>query len=108
MSNAVFTTEGHPLSLPLGLQVEAPAIRRALRRGEDQRCPAYAPANLNGLLVGIEQRTDWEYARGLIYGSTLEKGVAEEERRYWAHYGTCRAPQVPQHVGIDIQFGTRR
>lgn len=103
LSNAVFTTEGHSLSLPHNHQISPSPIRRALRRGEDQRCPAYSPTSLNGLKVGIEQRDDYDYARYLIYGPTLDEDTAEE-KMYRDLNGRCSVPRVPKNVSPPHMF----
>jgi len=102
LSNSVFTTEGHSLSLPYRLLAEPSPIRRELHRGEQQFCPAYLPPTLNGLRVGIEQRDDWEYGRTLIYGDDLNNDVAKEERKYWSADGYCAVPSAPKFVSQSI------
>jgi len=96
LSNAVFTTEGHSLSLPHHLQLHPSPIRRELHRGEQQFCSAYRPPTLNGLRVGIEQREDWEYGRSLIYDNDLTG--ANEERKFWSPGGYCAVPHAPKFV----------
>jgi mannosidase alpha-like ER degradation enhancer 1 len=101
LSNSVFTTEGHSLSLPHGLLAQPSPIRRELHRGEQQFCPIYRPPHLNGLRVGIEQRDDWEYGRTLIYGDDLNDDVAKEEREFWSPDGYCAIPNVPKFVSAS-------
>jgi mannosidase alpha-like ER degradation enhancer 1 len=101
LANLVFTTEGHSLSLPHALQSPPSPIRRELHRGEQQFCPAYRPPRLNGLRVGIEQRQDWEYARSLIYGDTLDADVYKQEGQFWSSSGTCSIPVAPKFVSLS-------
>jgi mannosidase alpha-like ER degradation enhancer 1 len=102
LSNAVFTTEGHSLSLPHSLLAQPSPIRRELHRGEQQFCPAYRPPHLNGLRGGIEQRDDWEYCRTLIYGDDLNGEVGKEERKFWSPDGYCAIPNVPKFVSTSL------
>lgn len=107
LSNAVFTTEGHSLSLPHSLLAQPSPIRRELHRGEQQFCPVYRHPTLNGLRVGIEQRDDWEYGRALIFGEDLYDDVAVEERNYWSPDGYCAIPNVPKFVSPDLLLATK-
>lgn len=102
LDNRVFSTEGHPLSLPVSLQHAPPKARRALHRGEDLQCPAYRPPHLNGLVVGIEQRRDYEYARSLVYGSGEVGAEADIESRTWSESGYCEVPSTPKFVSINM------
>lgn len=99
LTNRVFTTEGHLLSLPFDKLRPPSKIRKAMHRGENLYCPKYEPPTLNGLTVGIEQRTDYEYARSLVFGWGVEGRAGEDKSRvHWSESGFCAVPQVPQHV----------
>lgn len=98
VSNTVFTTEGHPLTLPLALQTAPSLVRKALHAGEVLQCPAYSAPTLGGLTVGIEGRGDYEYARQLVDLSVDEGQVADAEGRFWGSGGSCVAPTSLSHV----------
>ena len=102
LSNKVFTTEGHPLSLAHKFQRRPPSTRKTLHRGENLQCPVYKPPNLNGLIVGIEQRRDYEYARSLVFGFKGHGVLAERGNVHWRSYGYCEVPNVPRHVSLDL------
>ena len=93
ISNKVFTTEGHLLSLPHRLLKPPPAVRRALHRGENQQCPAYLPPTLNGIVAGIEQRADYDYARSLVFGPS-GANLSVDPNAPLA--GMCVAPSPPR------------
>jgi mannosidase alpha-like ER degradation enhancer 1 len=105
LGNTVFSTEGHPLSLSVGLQKPIPKARRALHRGEFLQCPAYRPPRRNGLIVGIEQRSDYDYARSLVYGPELDGTYREGEEQLWDGSGTCEMPSVPRFVSYSFVDG---
>lgn len=107
LSNQVFTTEGHPLSMPVSMQKSPSAARRVLHRGEDLQCPMYRPPTLGGLVVGIEQRRDYEYARSLVYGPGVDGRVEEHGRVHWSEHGFCEVPSVPRFVSFYIWLLTR-
>ena len=102
LSNLVYNTEGHPLSLPFTLLQPPPYPRRALHRGENAFCPIYEPEKLGGgLTVGIERRSDYEYARQLVFGPGVDGRAAEtQESIGWWEGGFCAMPVVPRHVGV--------
>ncbi|RXK37277.1 hypothetical protein M231_05419 [Tremella mesenterica] len=97
LTNSVFTTEGHTLSLPHG-QLRTPSfVRRAMHRGENQQCPVYRNPELGGLVVGIERRADYDYARSVVYGPGLEGVWAENESGVkWWEGGFCVIPKAPK------------
>lgn len=64
----VFSTEGHPLSMPQDLKQHPSPQARLNRRAENLVCPVYEPATLGGLPVGIEGRADFDYAQWLVFG----------------------------------------
>ena len=101
-SNLVYNTEGHPLSLPYSLLRPPPPPRRALHRGENAFCPIYEPEKLGGgLIVGIERRADYEYARQLVFGPGVDGRAVESQKPVcWWEGGFCAVPVVPRHVGI--------
>ncbi|ORY31990.1 glycoside hydrolase [Naematelia encephala] len=103
LSNRVFSTEGHPLFLPYNLTKPSSAIRRELHRGENLVCPVYEPPVLGGgLVVGIERRPDYEYARHLVFGSGVDGRAAEDQHRtQWWEGGFCPIPSVPK-FSVDI------
>lgn len=106
MSNRVFTTEGHALSLPANLLRPSSQIRRQMRRGENLFCPAYVPPTLGGLVVGIERRADYEYARSLVFGPGVEGRVEEDKDRVkWREGGYSLIPEVPKFVGSHLCVG---
>lgn len=74
-----------------------------MHRGENLQCPAYFPPTLGGLVVGIERRKDYEYARGLGFGPG-EEGVMieDEERVQWWEGGYCEKPVMPNYVGFSL------
>lgn len=72
-----------------------------LRRGENVQCPTYRPPTLGGLVVGIEQRQDYEYARSLVYGPGVDGRAEEQGQVHWSEYGFCAVPSVPRYVCLD-------
>lgn len=99
LSNDVFSTEGQKLSLPSDLQVPASPVHRALRQGENQLCPAYDPPTVGGgLVVGIEGRSDYDYAASLVFGPGGQ-GIGQETAGSTEFLGMCVVPQVPRYVG---------
>ena len=80
------------------MQTPPSLVRKALHAGEVLRCPAYKPATLGGLVVGIEGREDYEYARQLVDLSVDEGQVADGEGRFWGSGGRCAAPTAQSHV----------
>lgn len=96
ISNTVFTTEGHPLWLrPTGTPQSA--SWHASHRREDLYCPVYEPQKLGGIPVGIEQRSDYDYARAVVFGPGPEGLRAEPSLHAWGD-GTCLAsPEVARH-----------
>jgi len=72
--------------------------RRVLHRGENVQCPVYKPPTLNGIVVGIEQRRDYEYARSLVFGPGVEGRAEENGRVHWSESGFCEIPTVPRFV----------
>ncbi|WVQ93882.1 hypothetical protein IAU59_000960 [Kwoniella sp. CBS 9459] len=101
-ANKVFTTEGHPLRIPPRLLRAPSPTRRILRNGENPTCPVYIPFMAGGLredegiVVGIEGRAEYEYARGLIYGWGSEGLEVEDPRRMWWDGGVCYIPSAPK------------
>ncbi|WVF66261.1 hypothetical protein IAT40_001001 [Kwoniella sp. CBS 6097] len=101
-ANKVFTTEGHPLRIPPKLLHAPSPTRRTLRRGENPTCPVYRPKTVGGLIddegivVGIEGRAEYEYARGLIYGWGDDGLEVEDSRRMWWDGGMCQVPSTPK------------
>lgn len=62
-------------------------------------CPAYRPPTLNGLVVGIERRADYEHARSLVFGlGTAGTVIEDKERVMWWEGGFCEVPRVSRHV----------
>ena len=50
-------------------------------------------------MVGIERRSDYEYARQLVFGAGVDGRVAEDQKRVsWWESGFCSVPTVPRHV----------
>lgn len=99
LSNTVFTTEAHPLSLPRNpARIPPSAAWRASHRREDLYCPVYVPPSINGIIVGIEGREDYDYARSLVLGATAAALAAETDLDAWG-YGICaRKPTTPRHT----------
>ncbi|WVQ80984.1 hypothetical protein IAT38_003091 [Cryptococcus sp. DSM 104549] len=114
-SNKVYTTEGHPLYLPTSLLNRPSTTRRALHKGEHLTCPVYKPrrvggrprsshagtaadweAEEEGIVVGVEGRDEYEYARGLVYGWTALGLKAEDPKRMWWDGGVCSLPVAPK------------
>jgi mannosidase alpha-like ER degradation enhancer 1 len=100
-SNKVFTTEGHVLSLPhTHLQAPTSTATGTPKRG-GYTCPVYTPPTLGGLVVGIERRADYEYARSLVFGKGVDGRVIEDKARvHWYEGGYCEIPVVPRFVGL--------
>ena len=97
VSNTVFTTEGHPLSLPANTAPQS-ASWRASHNREDLYCPVYVPPTIGGIPVGIEGRADYDYARALVFGPSAAGLAAERDLHAWGD-GTCDArPAVPRHT----------
>ncbi|WWD22230.1 hypothetical protein CI109_106721 [Kwoniella shandongensis] len=104
-SNKVFTTEGHPLYMPTDRLRPPSPPRRAMRKGENPTCPIYVPtlapvsvAGDAGIVVGIEGRAEYEYARGIVFGWG-EDGLEVEEdgkNRMWWDGGVCPIPSSPK------------
>ncbi|OCF41757.1 hypothetical protein I317_04461 [Kwoniella heveanensis CBS 569] len=101
-ANKVFTTEGHSLRVP-PKHLRTPSLtRRTLRRGEHPTCPVYKPVMVGGLtedegiVVGIEGRAEYEYARSLIYGWGSEGLEAEDPSKMWWNGGVCHIPSAPK------------
>ena len=88
------------MSLPLSLQRRPPSTRKVLHRGENLQCQKYQPPRVGGLVVGIEQRHDYEYARSLVYGPGYEGVEAERGDVFWSESGFCEAPNVPRFVSL--------
>nr|XP_018266555.1 uncharacterized protein I303_00530 [Kwoniella dejecticola CBS 10117]OBR88713.1 hypothetical protein I303_00530 [Kwoniella dejecticola CBS 10117] len=101
-SNTVFTTEGHPLRMPPSLLKQPSSTRRALRKGENPTCPLYRPNTVGGssgspgIIVGIEGRGDYDYARSLVYGLDDSGAQVEDRRRIWYDGGVCKIPIEPK------------
>ena len=102
----MFNTEGHPLSLPHALVDKPSPQRRAMHRGEDLFCPAYEPTRVgggksygpgwemyDGIVVGIEGRGDYDYARSLVFGPD----AVPSDPVVWDG-GVCKIGKVPQFV----------
>ncbi len=100
LTNRVFNTEGHPLSLPIAHLRSPPPARRSLHRNENAFCPVYGPAKLGGgLVVGIEKRPDYEYARQLVFGPGEDGRVIEDQDSIgWWEGGFCPIPSVPRYA----------
>lgn len=102
LTNQVYTTEGHPLSLSTrSLKPPSPS-RRQLHKGENLQCPRYHPPTVGGgLVVGIERRADYEYARRIVYGPSVAGVLAEDKQRVqWWEGGHCSIPEVPKYVRV--------
>jgi mannosidase alpha-like ER degradation enhancer 1 len=70
-----------------------------MHRGENLWCPIYEPPTLGGLVVGIERRADYEYARSLVFGWGVEGRVIEDMQRVrWWEGGYCPWPSAPKFV----------
>ncbi|WVW81609.1 hypothetical protein I302_103604 [Kwoniella bestiolae CBS 10118] len=101
-SNTVFTTEGHPLRMPKDLLKAPSTPRRAMRKGENPTCPVYRFVTVGstipsqGIIVGIEGREDYDYARSLIYGWDATGVDIEDGRRIWYDGGICKVPSEPK------------
>jgi mannosidase alpha-like ER degradation enhancer 1 len=101
LTNQVFTTEGHALSLPHSQLRPPSTVRRQMHKGENQFCPAYKPPTLGGLVVGIERRRDYEYARALVFGGDTDGLKIEDEARVgWWEGGWCEKPVMPKFVSL--------
>jgi hypothetical protein len=73
-----------------------------MHRGEDLFCPAYEPPTLGGLVVGIERRLDYEYARSLVFGWGVDGRVIEDkESVQWWEGGFCSLPLAPTFVSYQ-------
>ncbi|QRW05174.1 glycoside hydrolase family 47 protein [Ceratobasidium sp. AG-Ba] len=103
-SNLVFTTEGHPISLPKRHLKPVSATSRYFRQKEQNFCPAYQPTrNPPSLLLGeslglvqsIRSRPDSEYGR-FITGLDASV-VAPSDERWWDIYGRCEVPQAEEY-----------
>ncbi|KDQ64850.1 glycoside hydrolase family 47 protein [Jaapia argillacea MUCL 33604] len=96
-SNAVFTTEGHILTLETHQVRPISEARRKLRRSETLLCPAYHQPIIaydhverdSGLIGGIRSRVDMDYARELT--GTL---ATEQDTRQWSPDGWCELPNL--------------
>ena len=53
-----------------------------------------------GLVVGIEQREDYEYARSLVFGPGVDGRAEEDGQVFWSEYGVCRVPIAPRFVSV--------
>ena len=107
LTNKVFSTEGHPLYLPSRLLKPPAAIRRSLIKGQDLYCPAYSPPTLGGgLVVGIERRRDYEYARRLVFGPGVDGRVEERGQVWWWEGGWCEIPKAPKFVSLSEKRST--
>lgn len=53
---------------------------------------------MGGLIVGIEGRADYEYARELVGLDVSETQVMEREGRFWGEGGYCVVPNPQKHV----------
>lgn len=104
VTNSVFTTEGHLLSLDKILLKPAPKSRK----GEALYCPRYDPlATVNASLTagalqtGIPHRRDMEYARALT--GLQPNVILAQQSGLWHPNGYCEAPLV--EVGfINIHY----
>ncbi|KAG8727947.1 alpha mannosidase-like protein, partial [Ceratobasidium sp. 428] len=103
-SNLVFTTEGHPISLPRNHLKPATATSRSLRQKEQNFCPVYRPTRNPpdlfpgesfGLIRSIRSRPDAEYGR-FITGLDLSV-VAPYDERWWDVSGRCEVPQAEEY-----------
>ncbi|KAG8747282.1 alpha mannosidase-like protein, partial [Ceratobasidium sp. 428] len=108
-SNLVFTTEGHPISLPRNHLKPATATSRSLRQKEQNFCPVYRPTRNPpdlfpgesfGLIQSIRSRPDAEYGR-FITGLDLSV-VAPYDERWWDVSGRCEVPQAEEYVSTTI------
>jgi mannosidase alpha-like ER degradation enhancer 1 len=101
-SNYVFTTEGHILTMDTHHMRPLSLARRKLRGPEKSQCPAYHPWILvedypdssSGLMGGLRQRSDVDYARTLV-------GVpaTDADATHWSVDGWCQVP--PLHVYVS-------
>ncbi|KAG9128167.1 alpha mannosidase-like protein [Ceratobasidium sp. 392] len=108
-SNLVFTTEGHPISLPRHHLKPASATSRYFRQKEQNFCPVYRPARnppdlfpgeSYGLIQSIRSRPDAEYGR-FITG--LDPSVvAPFDERWWDVFGWCEVPQAEEYVSTTV------
>jgi mannosidase alpha-like ER degradation enhancer 1 len=132
LTNKVFSTEGHPLHLPYQLLQKSSSSSssssppsgtpgKAQTKGQDLFCPVYTPPTLGGgLVVGIEQRTDYEYARSLVFGPGVEGRVEERKAGviagrggegggvWWWEGGWCEVPKAPRFVSSRATICCRR
>lgn len=109
-SNQVFTTEGHLLSMPAKHLRPTSAARRAMHRGEILQCPVYKPPTVGGgLVVGIERRQDYEYARSLVFGWGVNgRAIEDQDRVQWWEGGFCSLPTAPKFVSHRSGQRTKR
>lgn len=72
-----------------------------MHKGQNLQCPVYRPPRLphGGLIVGIEGRAHYEYARQIVWGPTAVGVDTEEQKgRGSVQYGVCAVPVVPKYV----------
>ncbi|KAG9092639.1 alpha mannosidase-like protein [Ceratobasidium sp. UAMH 11750] len=108
-SNLVFTTEGHPISLPRHHLKPPTATSRYFRQKEQNFCPVYRPirnppdlfpGESYGLAQSIRSRPDAEYGR-FITGLDLSV-VAPFDERWWDASSRCEVPQAEEYVSTTI------
>ncbi|KAG6857356.1 hypothetical protein H0H87_005659 [Tephrocybe sp. NHM501043] len=102
-SNYVFTTEGHLLTLGQERLKPISAARRKMRHIDNHQCPVYRPfvrvhdyrGEGTGLIQGIANRPDFEYARSLVGLVPPQKDID-----VWSPGGWCERPHVDLFVRI--------
>lgn len=98
-SNSVYTTEGHPLTLPKHLS-RLPSASVDKQQIDDRICPIYDPTNSpyhwSALTPSVDARTDAHYVR-LLAG--LPVGTNEDlDSGYASIYGFCEKPDMDSEV----------
>ncbi|GAA5846214.1 hypothetical protein JCM5353_007048 [Sporobolomyces roseus] len=115
----VFTTEGHPLEIPLppsagrrsllktafsdsnttnsSVSTASPPVCAAHDPFEDERFQHY-------LSLSVDKRTDWEHARSLV-GFEIYDEVREIDEGRWSQSGFCEVSQN-EDVPIELLFAS--
>lgn len=96
----VFTTEGHLVRLPSDLRRRPELSKAAQRRrdfsGANYQCLPYRPQTLGGLVIGVRQRNDYDYAAMLV-----DMPLVAESDGFDA--GTCSLPAPsPYHFEMSM------
>lgn len=100
-SGKVFTTEGHLVRMPSDLRPAPDPIKTSRRRqefsGAVYQCLPHRPQTLGGLVVGVRQRDDYDYAAMLVDMPL----VAESDGMAGA--GLCTLPvPSPYHFEMSL------